>query len=115
MSIQDLVVSKAKRAIRSVKTLDSLHQLRAEEITNTNPKGGRKGVLEALEGRRLELLEGWRKSQAQLRKVPRALVGNLIDDFGNRIPKGQVLTGISKAKLDFFVKIGGVEFVESSN
>ena len=114
MSIQDLTMPQAESAINRVDSLDALHQLRTEEITNSKHEGGRKDVLQVLEEKRLELLEEWRKGQAELRKVPVAVVGNLVDDFGNKIPKGQVVTGVSKAKLDFFVLIGGVEFIEPS-
>ena len=114
MSIVDLSVAKAKKKIDNIKTLDALHELRTQEVTNMNFPSGRKGVLQALEEKRLELLDDWRKSQVSNRKVPIAMVGNLIDDYGNKIPNGQVVTGISKSKLDFFIKIGGVEYREPS-
>jgi len=115
MNIENLNVSKARKAIVSVKTLDALHELRTQEMSNTKHSGGRKSILQALEEKRQELLEEWRKSQVSNRKVPIAMVGNLIDDFGTRIPKGQVVTGVSQSRLEFFVKIRGVEYHELSS
>lgn len=115
MKIEDLNVSKAKKTIARVDTLDALHELRTQEMSNSKHSGGRKSILQALEEKRQKLLEEWRKSRTSKRKVPIAVVGNLIDDFGSPIPKGQVVTGYSKKKLDFFLLIGGVEYRESGS
>ena len=114
MSIESLSVDEAEKVVTEVSSLDALHELRTQEISNTKFPGGRKGVLDALESKRLGLLEEWRKGQTRDRRVPYAVVGNLVDDHGRQIPKGQVVTGVSKSKLEFFDKIGGIEYRESS-
>ncbi len=115
MSIVDLTVSKAKKLIAVVVNLDALHKLRTQEMANKNFSGGRKSVLQTLEEKRQELLKEWRSTQASTRVLPIAVVGNLIDDAGNRIPIGHVCLGLSKERLNFFVSIGGVVYRESSS
>ena len=82
--------------------------MRSSEFKPSKVVGEKKKALAREEGTKSKVAAGQKKA-----RTPVAVVGNLTDDKGKPIKRGQDCSNLSKERLARFVSIGGVVYEQS--